>query len=114
MEKFEFNTGCTDHEALYNEVFGLMSLDTDSEIKNNALIINNALNISSAAKDVLYQLYESDALEDGDVISKSGRDTLIELGFASKLVLKREWGYQACTYLGAWAVKIIEADKALK
>ena len=50
--------------------------------------------------DTLVALVEDGPLWDGDVPSKSDRDTLLEKGLAAKVLVKGEDGYQAATYAG--------------
>jgi hypothetical protein len=53
-------------------------------------------------KDVLIALCKHGPLWDGDVPSKSGRDGLVDKGFAARIVLKGpKYGYQAATARGA-------------
>jgi hypothetical protein len=58
--------------------------------------------LSGGAKDTLVALCKHGPLWDGDVPSKCGRDELLRLGLASKIVLKNnEQGYQAANYKGS-------------
>ncbi len=50
--------------------------------------------------DTLVALVERGPLHDGDVPSKTGRDTLLKMGFAVKIVHCGEDSYQAATYKG--------------
>lgn len=61
--------------------------------------------LSSAGKEVLSQLRDSGPVWDGDLVSKSGRDELLELSLISKLVVKGEQGFQACNYFGDHVLK---------
>lgn len=68
--------------------------------------------LGSSAQDVLYQLVIKGPTYDGNVISKNGRDELLDKKLAAKIVLaKGEFGFQAATYLGAHVCK---AGRALK
>lgn len=68
--------------------------------------------LGGSARDVLYQLVVKGPTYDGDVISKAGRDELLDKKLAAKVVLSKcEWGFQAATYLGAHVCK---AGHALK
>ena len=49
---------------------------------------------------VLKQLIKEGPIWDGDLISKAGRDTLLDTKLATKIVVKGKQGYQAATYLG--------------
>jgi len=61
--------------------------------------------LNGAAKETLIALVECGPLEDGDVPSKSGRDSLIQLGLAAKVIVKGQDGFQAATYAGAEAYR---------
>lgn len=61
--------------------------------------------LNGAAKDTLIALVECGPLEDGDVPSKLGRDCLLELGLAAKVIVKGRDGFQAATYAGAEAYR---------
>ncbi|NPT59685.1 hypothetical protein [Paraburkholderia elongata] len=61
--------------------------------------------LGGAAIDTLVALVENGPLWDGDVPSKSGRDTLVVAGLASCIVVKGEDGYQAATLAGAAAYR---------
>lgn len=50
--------------------------------------------------DTLVALIERGPLWDGDVPSKRGRDALIEMGLAVRVVVGGEDGWQAATYTG--------------
>lgn len=50
--------------------------------------------------DSLQQLVETGPVWDGYAISKSYRDDLIDLGLATRCVVRGQQGYTAATYLG--------------
>lgn len=50
--------------------------------------------------DTLVALVENGPVWDGDIPSKSGRDSLINLGAAVRVLVKGEDGFTAATYLG--------------
>lgn len=56
--------------------------------------------LDGSARDTLVALIKQGPLWDGDVPSKVGRDTLVYLGLASKVVVNGMQGYQAATNLG--------------
>ena len=58
---------------------------------------------SGAELDTLIALVERGPLFDGDVPSKTGRDTLLKMGFAIKTVVRGQTGYQAATMSGVEA-----------
>lgn len=51
--------------------------------------------------DTLYALVERGPIEDGDIPSKSGRNDLIEHGYAVNVIVNGQHGYTAATALGA-------------
>lgn len=53
-----------------------------------------------AALDTLIALVEHGPLDDGDVPSKGGRDDLLSLGLAAKVIVNGRDGFQAATYAG--------------
>ena len=57
--------------------------------------------------DTLRCAFEKGPLWDGDVPSKSARDQLVDDGLMEKVVVKGEDGFNACTYRGAWAYRLI-------
>jgi hypothetical protein len=63
--------------------------------------------MSGAEIDTLIALVECGPLWDGDVPSKAGRDSLIAQGFAVRVVVKGEDGWQAATYAGRDAYKAL-------
>lgn len=56
--------------------------------------------LSGGEIDTLVALVECGPLWDGDVPSKSARDSLIVKGLAIKVVVQGEDGWQAATYTG--------------
>lgn len=67
--------------------------------------IDGASALTGAQIDTLIGLVERGPLYDGDVPSKSGRDQLIAMGLAMRVVAKGEDGYTAATYAGRDAYK---------
>lgn len=63
--------------------------------------------MTGAEIDTLVALVERGPLWDGDAPSKSGRDGLLNRGFASKVIVKGEDGWQAATYAGRDAYKAL-------
>lgn len=50
--------------------------------------------------EILAQFVEKGPVEDGDCMSKSLRDDLIEWGLLNKVLVNGEWGYTAANYMG--------------
>lgn len=78
------------------------SLLTEGEKKelNRINGLTEQVRKSGNLTDSLIALLEAGPLWDGDVPSKSGRDSLIEMGLAVRVIMKGEQGYTACTYTG--------------
>ncbi|MBP6564346.1 MAG: hypothetical protein KA200_01910 [Burkholderiales bacterium] len=70
--------------------------------------------LTGAEFDTLHGLVLNGPLWDGDVPSKSGRDSLIERGLAVRVVVRGEDGYTAATYAGrdAWKAQWPDPDGA--
>lgn len=94
---------------IYKHVFGNLDLATSNEIIDNYDCINRALLLSGAERDTLRAAYMHGPLYDGDVPSKSGRDSLVSQGMIAKVIVKGEDGYNACTYKGAWVFRCVRA-----
>lgn len=60
--------------------------------------------LSGACHDVLIQLYRGPR-SDGDLASKSGRDELVDLGLAARVIINQEFGWNALTALGGHLVR---------
>lgn len=58
--------------------------------------------------EALYQLHKNGPVWDGDVISKSYRDELLDCGACAKVCVKGEDGYNACTYFGRALLEIYD------
>ena len=56
----------------------------------------------------LYQLCSRGPVWDGDVISKSCRDTLLDLGACAKVLVKGEDGFNAATYFGSYLLSVFD------
>jgi len=84
-----------------------LSLDSAEEIKANIELIDRVQHMTGGEIDTIYAAFKHGPLFDGDVPSKSSRDTLLSEGFIAKVVVKGEDGYNACTHKGAWAYRIL-------
>jgi hypothetical protein len=56
----------------------------------------------------LYQLHARGPVWDGDVVSKSQRTELLDIGACAKVCVKGEEGFNACTYFGRSLLRIYE------
>ena len=88
-----------------------IDFDSDKRISESIKFINRVQNMTSAEKDVIIASFECGPLYDGDIPSKTGRDLLLADNFMSKIVVKGDEGYNACTYLGARAYILLKAMK---
>lgn len=88
-----------------NEIIELLSLDSEEnedveyakDIGQLAdLLIDNSL--AGFIIDAFQQALRSGPLADGDLVSKAGRDYLLEVGVMAKILVNGEQGYQALTY----------------
>jgi hypothetical protein len=80
------------------------------------------------AREVLMQLCKHGPTYDGDLVSKSGRDTLLDTNLAVKMVMGDDWsytrrdlnlkrpqceeGYQAATYRGLRVYKYGHVERS--
>ena len=84
-------------------------LSFDEEIKDAEALIRKTAKLNDAERDTLVALFARGPLHDGDVPSKSGRDGLIDAGFAVKVVVNGLDGFNACTYDGRGAYRLIQS-----
>lgn len=87
-------------------------LSTPNEIVAACKLIMEVQELNFGERDCIRTSFERGPLFDGDVPSKSDRDSLVEKGFIEHVVVKGEWGYNACTYKGAWAKMLIDVGQA--
>ena len=92
-------------DALYEST----DLSSAEELKNACELIIEVQAMDGAERDCVRAAYQRGPLFDGDVPSKSGRNSLLEKGYMAKVVVKGEDGYNACTHKGAWAHRLLEA-----
>jgi hypothetical protein len=91
--------------AVLHEDIDLSSAD---EIKSACELIARVQSMNSAERDVIRAAFLKGPLYDGDVPSKSGRDSLLD-GFIAKVVVKGQEGFNALTYKGESAYRLLEA-----
>ena len=84
-------------------------LSTAGEIKSACELIMEVQDLDSVECATLKALFKEGPLWDGDVPSKQGRDRLLAKGFAFRVVNKGETGFNACTYKGADAYRLLIA-----
>lgn len=86
-----------------------METSSAEEIKHACELIIAVQAMTGGEYDTLVGAYERGPLRDGDVTSKSARDSLMKNGYIEKVVMKGEDGFNACTHKGAWAYRLIKA-----
>lgn len=86
-----------------------VDLSSAEELKSACELIIEVQAMDGAERDCIRAAYKNGPLFDGDVPSKSGRNSLLEKGYMAKVVVKGEDGYNACTHKGAWAHRLLEA-----
>lgn len=74
-------------------------LSTKEELVELVHMIDFAKN-NRGLHEQLYQLKKHGPIWDGDVISKSDRTDLLDVGACAKVCVKGEDGFNACTYFG--------------
>ena len=96
-------------EDLLSVIHVGIDFDSEKRIAEGVKLINTVQKLSSSAAETLIACFERGPLYDGDVPSKTGRDDLLQFDFISKIVMKGEEGYNACTYLGARAYRLLKS-----
>ena len=83
--------------------------DLNSRVENQLelLMVNFALN-HRQLHEPLYQLAKNGPVWDGNVISKSCRDSLLDAGACAKVLVRGEDGFNACTYLGRELLRVFD------
>jgi hypothetical protein len=110
--------GRKDNNMNLNKLFDTLHVNVDyfnaEEIKEACEMIIRVQAMTGDEQDVINSAFKTGPLWDGDVPSKSGRDTLLWDGFISKVVVKGEEGYNALTYKGSSAYRLLKAMKESK
>jgi len=96
-------------KQLLDAIHESTDLSSAEELKSSCELIIEVQAMDGAERDCIRAAYKRGPLFDGDVPSKSGRNSLLEKGYMAKVVVNGEDGYNACTYKGAWAYRLIEA-----
>lgn len=97
--------------ATLSELFDVLSesleTSTPNEIKSACKLIIEVQDMSSGERDCIRAAFRDGPLLDGDVPCKSSRTALVEKGYMAKVIVSGMDGYNACTYKGMWAYKLI-------
>ena len=105
--------------TLTGEVYGkyLSILHEDFELSINDEIteandtIVRAIFLYPGQIETLKAIHDQGPLFDGDIPSKAARDYLLITGLVSKVVVKGEQGFNACTYKGSRVLRLIKEMK---
>lgn len=101
--------GATNLKRLFDVLHESIELSSAEEIKTACALIIEVQAMDSAERDCLRAAFRNGPLQDGEVPSKAGRNRLLDKGIMSKVVVKGDDGYNACTYKGLWAYRLLEA-----
>lgn len=74
--------------------------------------IDIATQLSGAEFDTLWAVHQNGPVDSGHLPSKTARDFLVDLGLVVMVVNKGADGYWACSQIGHWTYKGLEAIKA--
>lgn len=86
-----------------------VKLSNDVELAWACKLICRVQAMTGCERDTIRAAFTAGPLDDGDVPSKSARDDLLEEGMIAKVVVKGEEGFNACTYRGAAAYRLLLA-----
>jgi hypothetical protein len=92
---------------LLNALHESTETSSPKEIKTACELIIRVQAMTPGERDTIRAAFKNGPLFDGDVPSKTDRDQLLEEGFIAKVVVKGEEGYNACTYKGGWAYRLL-------
>lgn len=96
-------------KSLLEAIYESPETSTPEELKRACELIIRVQAMTSAERDVIRCTWLYGPSYDGDIPSKSGRDILLAEGFVAKVVVKGEQGFNACTYRGHAAYRLIGA-----
>lgn len=102
--------------TMFKEIEGDPYLYTSNEIEYVREIYKDSIKFKeylsrNIIHDVLHNLFLKGPVYDGDICSKSGRDTLLDHGYCVKVIVKGEQGYNALNYKGGKLLKIMNYFK---
>lgn len=98
-----------DNSAIYSEVFGNRNLDTFGERQSNLRLIKIARSLVSNDFETLDAVFNHGPLHDGDIPSANSRNKMYDLGVISRVIVKGEYGFNICTYKGAFVYRCCKA-----
>lgn len=95
-------------KELLNVLHEDVNLSTDDELLDAIKLIIRVQEMTSGERDCIKASFERGPLWAGDVPSKTARDVLTGEGFMEQVVVKKEEGFNACTYKGARAYRLLK------
>lgn len=84
-------------------------ISDDEELRWAIDLIVRVERMTGGERDTLLCAFDKGPLWDGDVPSKHARNQLVDEGFMARVVVRGEDGFNACTYKGAWAARLLKA-----
>jgi hypothetical protein len=96
-------------KELLNAVHEDESTSSDGDLAWATKLICRVQAMDSGERDTIRAAFRIGPLEDGDVPSKASRDALLAEGMITKVVVRGQDGFNACTYRGAAAYRLLEA-----
>lgn len=91
----------------YLDVLHVKLTDPPEELRAAVELILAVEYLDASSCETLVALATVGPLADGEVPSKPGRDALVQLGFASRILVKGIEGFAACTNTGARAYRVL-------
>lgn len=83
-------------------------LSTNSEIVDGLELIHEVQGFGSGEVDTLKACFEKGPIDAGDIPSKTAASYLTDKGFTTRVVVKGEDGFLACTQKGYFAMKVLK------
>ena len=96
-------------KTLLEAVHESIELSSPKEIVEACELIIDVQRFTPGERDTLRVMHQSGPLFDGDIPSKTARDSLLSMGYVAKIVAKGQDGQNACTQKGHLAYLLISA-----
>lgn len=96
-------------KGLLDRLHESFETSTAEEITEACKLIVEVQALDASERDVINAAYKRGPLFAGDVPSKNARNSLVDKGFMTYVVVKGDDRFNACTNKGAWAYRLIEA-----
>jgi hypothetical protein len=96
-------------KELLNAVHEDENTSSDGDLSWAIKLICSVQEMDSGERDTIRAAFRIGPLDDGDVPSKVSRDALLAKGMIAKVVVRGQYGFNACTYRGAFAYRLLEA-----